>query len=343
MSIAFPNILQLKIKKSDIRILAVCFILICPFFIEDFVDYYRQNGGIQLLIYVLYTFGNPLFTTIVVVFVFTPYFIQNKQFFFYILFLLVFLLGDAILAKYIAMRICGCTLKVDSDTVTAVMQSNVMMAAPISMVLIIKQFVEAQNQLLIAEKEKKEAELKLLKQQIDPHFLFNNLNVLGALIQQDKELASEYLNRFASLYRYIIRHKDEDAVMLDDEWKFTRNYIYLLQQRFGNAYNFEQLKEVSTTLLINRFVPPGAIQTLIENVVKHNQGNGTDSLVIQIKFEDEYLAVRNEIRAKLTTVSSTQTGLKNLKARYQLLSDKKLIINNRDGFFEVKIPLLKPV
>lgn len=183
----------------------------------------------------------------------------------------------------------------------------------------------------------------MLKQQIDPHFLFNNLNVLGALIHQDKDLASEYLNCFASLYRYIIRHKDEDAVLLDDEWKFTRNYIYLLQQRFGNAYNFEQFKEAPTTLLINCFVPPGSIQTLIENVVKHNQGNETNSLMIQIKFENEYLTVKNEVRAKLTNVSSTQTGLANLKARYQLLSDKKLIINNMDGFFEVKIPLLKPV
>lgn len=343
MSIAFPQIPHLKIKKSDIWILAVCFILICPFFIEDFVEYYRQNGGWRLLVYVVYTFGNPLFTTLVVVFVFTPFFIKNKQFFFYIILLLVFLLGDAILAKYVAMLICGCTLKVDSDTVTTVMQYNVMMAAPISMILIIKQFVEAQSRLLMAEKEKKEAELKLLKQQIDPHFLFNNLNVLGALIEQDKDLASEYLNRFASLYRYIIRYKEEDAVLLDEEWKFTRNYIYLLQQRFGNAYNFEQFKEAPTTLLINRFVPPGAIQTLIENVVKHNQGNVTDSLVVQIRFEDEYLTVKNEVRVKLTSVSSTQTGLENLKARYQLLSDKKWIISNMDGFFEVKIPLLKSV
>ena len=257
--------------------------------------------------------------------------------------LFVVLNVQALLAVVVLGLIAGQNFAINYDAITFQMQFAILLAAPISMVLFIKQLIEVQNRLLTTEKEKKEAELKLLKQQIDPHFLFNNLNILGALIQQDKDVAAEYLNRFASLYRYIIKHKDEDVVLLEDEWIFAKDYIFLIQQRFGKAYNFEALKTIDSELLTSRFVPPGAIQTLIENVIKHNQGDQANPLVIEVNFENDVCSVKNEIRAKLTSVESTQTGLKNLEARYRLLSDKKMVIVKLNDSFEVKIPLLKTV
>ncbi len=340
MKIAKP-----KINKIEIGLLALCCALAFPFMYSDFVEYQALNGLFKTFIFVGFTFLNPVVLAIVIVYFFTPIFLKNKRFFVFILYCLVLLVADAFLCKYVAMLLCGCWLPITLNTIVKAMQYQVIVAAPMAMILIIKQFIETQNHLLLAEKEKKEAELKLLKQQIDPHFLFNNLNILGALIQQDKGIAGEYLKKFASLYRYIISHKDEDVVLLDDEWTFAKNYVYLLEQRFGKAYRFNllDLSNQNHQLLFTRFVPPGAIQTLIENITKHNQSEEEKPLAITIDFDDDYLTIKNEIRSKITPVVSTQTGLQNLQIRYALLSDKAMTINKLDGFFTVKIPLLKSI
>jgi two-component system, LytTR family, sensor kinase len=333
--------LKLKITKSDIWILLLCCVLTFPFMYADFEEYYQKKGLLRVIFYGIYSFVNPIIIAVFVAFFLTPFFLKSNRFFLFVVFILAFLLADALLCRFIAMWICGCTLKINLDTLVSVMQFQIMLAAPMAMILIIKQFIETQNQLLVAEKERKDAELKLLKQQIDPHFLFNNLNVLGALIQQDKDIAGEYLKRFASLYRYLIRHKDEDVVLLEDEWHFVEDYIYLLKQRFGNAYDFSEFQRPNEALLNSCFVPPASIQTLIENITKHNQGEETNPLKIKVKFDGDYLTIKNEIRSKFTQVASTQTGLKNLQTRYKLLSDKPLIITKLEEIFEVKVPLLK--
>ena len=320
-----------------------CCALILPFFYSDFAAYYQKKGLVRCLLFALYQYINPLALVYVLVYFLLPIFIKNKNIFFFMIVLFVVLNVQALLAIVVLGLIAGQNFTINYNAITFQMQFAVLLAAPISMILFIKQLIEIQNRLLTTEKEKKEAELKLLKQQIDPHFLFNNLNVLGALIQQNKDVAAEYLNRFASLYRYIIKHKDEDVVLLEDEWIFAKDYIFLIQQRFGQAYNFEAFKTTEPALLTSRFVPPGAIQTLIENVVKHNQGDQANPLVVEVNFENDACSIKNEIRTKLTPIESTQTGLKNLEARYRLLSDKKMVIVKLSDSFEVKIPLLKVV
>ena len=332
-----------KISKSDGWILLFCCALIIPFFYEDFTIYYQKKGLVRFIFFVFYQYFNPLLLVYFLVYFLLPIFVKNKNIFIFVITLLVTLILQGFLARVVYGLIAGQYLTINYDTVTSEMQFVIMLAAPISMILFIKQLIETQNRLLTTEKEKKEAELKLLKQQIDPHFLFNNLNILGALIQQDKDVAAEYLNRFASLYRYIIKHKDEDVVLLEDEWTFAHNYIFLIQQRFGKAYNFEGFKTIDAAFLTSRFVPPGAIQTLIENIIKHNQGDQANPLVIEVNFEGDCCGIKNEIRTKLTSIESTQTGLKNLEARYRLLSDKKMVIVKLSDSFEVKIPLLKTV
>ncbi|RTQ45904.1 histidine kinase [Hymenobacter gummosus] len=209
----------------------------------------------------------------------------------------------------------------------------------LGIMLVGKGYFDMQRRLLLAHKAQTESELKNLKAQIDPHFLFNNLNILYALIQQDKQVASHYLSCFSALYRYLIRHKDDDFVPLADELKFVDEYIYLLNHRFGQAYTFHKVM-LTEANLDSRFVVPATLQILVENAIKHNRGDEDNPLAIVISVSDETVSVSNKIRPKLTPVESTGTGLLNLKERYKILSNKEMQIY-RDGFFEVLVPVIK--
>ncbi len=214
-------------------------------------------------------------------------------------------------------------------------------AGVLAAVLTGKHFFETQQRLIRAEKERTEAELRHLKAQIDPHFLFNNLNVLGALIERSPEQASAYLHRFSALYRYLIRNKEEDVVPLADELAFLNDYSYLIRQRFGRAYEIVTTIQLPDTLAV--LVLPGSLQTLVENAVKHNQASEADPLLIDLTITDETATVRNERRPKLTPVESTGTGLKNVQARYALLSDKIVRVQSTSAEFVVSLPILRPV
>lgn len=209
----------------------------------------------------------------------------------------------------------------------------------LGIMLVGKGYFDMQRRLLLANKAQTESELKLLKSQIDPHFLFNNLNILYALIQQDKEIASHYLSCFASLYRYLIRHKDDDFVTLADELKFVEDYIYLLTHRFGLAYSFRKVL-LTDRSLDNRFVVPATLQILVENAVKHNRGDEDNPLEITISVCANTVSVSNQIRPKLTSVDSAGTGLLNLCERYRILANREVRIR-QSTFFEVLVPVVQ--
>ena len=202
-----------------------------------------------------------------------------------------------------------------------------------------KRYFDVQKSLLQTQKAQAESELRNLKAQIDPHFLFNNLNVLRGLIQQDPAVANEYLNRFANLYRFLIRHKDEDFVTLQEELQFADEYIYLLRHRFGAAYAFRQ-KLPDGADLSRLLVVPGTLQQLLENAIKHNAGDEDDPLLITISASETSLTVRHPLRPKLTPVDSTGTGLANLRERYQLLTHKTIEVENTGNAFVVRVPVL---
>jgi two-component system, LytTR family, sensor kinase len=337
------NLASKPFSRSNIWIAFVVCLLAFPFFYQDFQIYFERRGLLRTVVYAFFEFLNPLAIAYFVSFILTPYFLKKKRYALIVVYLLIFLVLDAILSRYVMMLICECELTINLDTITTTIQYHLMFAAPLSMIYIIKQFIETQNFLAISVKEKKEAELKLLKQQLDPHFLFNNLNVLGALIQQDKVVATEYLHRFASLYRYLISHKDDDVVLLEEEWMFVENYIFLLKKRFGTAYNFDAFCTPPIDLLISRVLPPNAIQSLVENIINHNQGNESQPLRIELTWSEDYLSIKNEHIAKFDKSESTKTGLKNLAMRYQYLTEKQVFINQSEIDFEVKIPLIKAV
>lgn len=211
-----------------------------------------------------------------------------------------------------------------------------------------KRYFEGQRDLLLAQKAQADSqraqaqsELKSLRAQIDPHFLFNNLNILYALIQQNQQEASHFLSCFSSLYRYLIRHKDADLVPLEEELRFADEYIYLLGHRFGSAYQFATTVQPRPAELAGLFVVPGTLQVLLENVVKHNRGDEDDPLLVRLDVRTETLTVRHRRAPKRTAVESMGTGLGNLRERYRLLASREPAVV-ADEFFTVTVPVLQP-
>jgi sensor histidine kinase YesM len=204
-------------------------------------------------------------------------------------------------------------------------------------ILVTKKFYESQKQISNIEKKQKENELKLLRSQINPHFLFNNLNTLDSLIDTDSEKAKEYINRLSLTYRYLIQTKDSEVMELSEEMQHAENYIFLIKTRFGNDYEFIVEKKAS---LENKFIPTGAIQALLENVVKHNKATHNQSVKTKITLEEKWLSVHNTKSTTPKPNESLGTGLDNLKSRYSLLSDKKVTIKDAEHAFEVIIPIV---
>ncbi|GAA4015196.1 hypothetical protein GCM10022408_30670 [Hymenobacter fastidiosus] len=202
-----------------------------------------------------------------------------------------------------------------------------------------KRYFDVQQRLVLAQKAHAESELRNLRAQVDPHFLFNNLNVLRGLIQYDPVVADEYLTHFAALYRYLLRHKDDDFVSLADELGFADEYVYLLRHRFGAAYGFRQQLPAHAGLS-RLLVVPGTVQLLLENAIKHNVGNEDDPLIITIEATETSLTVRHPRRPKLTPVDSTGTGLANLRERYQLLAGQTIAVDDTGPEFKVTVPVL---
>ncbi len=204
-------------------------------------------------------------------------------------------------------------------------------------ILLTKKFYEGQTQIFKIEKQHKENELKLLRSQIDPHFLFNNLNTLDSLIDSNTEKAKEYINRLALIYRYLIKTKDAEIMELAEEIELAENYFFLIETRFGSDYEFNIEQK---TNIRDKFIPTGAIQALLENVVKHNKSQEQIPIKTLIAINDNWLIITNTKSKRTSSQESFGTGLENLKARYKLLSDQQVQIHNTDKKFEVFIPII---
>ena len=205
-------------------------------------------------------------------------------------------------------------------------------------ILLTKKFYESQTQVVKIQKQQKENELKLLRSQLDPHFLFNNLNTLDALIDSNADKAKEYINRLSLIYRYLIQTKDAEVMELSEEMNLADNYMFLIQTRFGDDYSFHINKNSDFS---NKFLPTGAIQALLENVVKHNKASGENKIHTSIDIDENWLTVTNN-KSKFTDLNdSLGTGLNNLKARYKLLSEEIPKIEDSETEFKISIPIIK--
>ena len=185
---------------------------------------------------------------------------------------------------------------------------------------------------------KVQAELVALRNQIDPHFMFNSLNSLSYLIMADKQKALRFTENLADMYRYILLQKDHSLVLLEDELIFAAKYIDLLSLRFGPALvvnrNFDPSREKEF------LVPPISAFIAIENVIKHNEISKEEPLSVNLLLDDEFLAINNTVRLKRSIVHSAGIGLKNLDERFRIITGKGITIENRNSIFEVRMPLV---
>jgi two-component system, LytTR family, sensor kinase len=206
--------------------------------------------------------------------------------------------------------------------------------------LYISQLKKTQSE---AEKFKKisaQAQLQVVKNQINPHFLFNNLNVLSALIAKNSDASIEFVNQFAKVYRYVLQSQEKELVELGDELDFIDAYKYLMKKRFEEG--FDIIINIDATLRNNQIIPV-ALQMLIENALKHNITSKKFPLIIEITNEGfEKLVIKNNLQKKPVSYSdSTQIGLSNIAKRYAFFGEAKIEIESTSNHFTVKLPLFK--
>ncbi|MBZ9730186.1 histidine kinase [Salegentibacter sp. JZCK2] len=188
------------------------------------------------------------------------------------------------------------------------------------------------------QKENYQAQIQSLKNQVNPHFLFNSLNVLSSLIRKNQSQAREFVYRLSKVYRSFLDHSHEQLVPLQKEMELTEAYIYLLSTRFGDNVRFEiNVSKDHTHLLL----PPGSLQMLVENAIKHNGSTRKKPLIIQICSEKDELVVKNNLQPRLEKMESTRMGLKNITRRYKFLTNKEVKFNTSEKEFIAKLPLLK--
>ncbi|NAS13850.1 sensor histidine kinase [Poritiphilus flavus] len=191
------------------------------------------------------------------------------------------------------------------------------------------------------ESAQKDLELKVLRSQYDPHFLYNSLNTIDALVEYSpKEKVKEYISHLAALYRYLIHTKDEEVVSLHDELGLARNYFYLIETRFENDYCFKIMEKEEPEA---NYLPNGALLTVLENVVKHNEASEGNTITTQIVIEKKAVRIVNTLSKKEVSAESMGTGIKNLKKRYELLSDRNVAIEATEHNYTVILPLLNLV
>jgi sensor histidine kinase YesM len=206
-------------------------------------------------------------------------------------------------------------------------------------VFLVKQAESDQLKKEQLERAKAEAELEALKNQVDPHFIFNSLNTLSHLIEERPEKAKLFNDNLAEIYRYILQNKARDLVFLKEEIEFVEHYFALLRIRFEDAVQL-QLK-VDDMESEQFLIPPISLQVLVENGIKHNEFSDLNPLKIDIQFGHESLVVKNEIRKKVLRKPSSGIGLKNLDERYQLITAKRMVVDEKENEFIVTLPVLK--
>lgn len=179
------------------------------------------------------------------------------------------------------------------------------------------------------------AKYEALKNQVNPHFLFNSLNTLTGVVEQDPKKAVEYISKLSNTYRYVLEQRDKELIPISDELKFVDDFIFLAKLRHGDGLQFQEV--ISSK---DKFVIPLGLQILIENSIKHNVIEDDRPLTIKLYEAGGYVVVENNLQKKSTIAKQEQIGLDNLTNRYQYLTEKPVIIEESDASFIVKIPII---
>ncbi|MDH5398772.1 MAG: histidine kinase [Cyclobacteriaceae bacterium] len=184
------------------------------------------------------------------------------------------------------------------------------------------------------KKENISSKYEALKNQVNPHFLFNSLNTLTHLIYDDADQAAEFVKELSEVYRYVLSTRELEAVSIKRELAHVNSYVYLQKMRYGDALNLkvENIDE-------DREVPPLSIQMLVENAIKHNIISASRPLSINIYVEDGWLIVSNNLQEKEILEDKSKIGLQNIMMRYKYLTDREVTIEKNKSHFTVKLPL----
>ncbi len=183
-----------------------------------------------------------------------------------------------------------------------------------------------------------QAELEVLKMQLDPHFLFNNLSTLSELVVEDQKIAVKFIDHLALVYRYMLSNVRKNTIKLQEEIRFVQSYFYLIKERMGGKVDL--VINVPEEVQKNYLIAPIALQLLVENAVKHNSASKEKPLYIIIEIIDNYVVIKNNHQKLLVDIPSSKVGLSNIVDRYKLLSKKEVIVDFDNDSFEVKLPLL---
>jgi two-component system, LytTR family, sensor kinase len=182
-----------------------------------------------------------------------------------------------------------------------------------------------------------EAQNLALKQQIDPHFLFNSLNTLTALIEEEPQYATQFVKELSNVYRYVLQSKDHITVSVAEEISFAKAYSYLLELRFGQNFHVDfSISEYAQT----RALPPLVVQLCLENAIKHNIVSREKPLFLSITDTDGMLVITNTLQRKKYALASTNIGLNTIRYRYSLLTETAIKIQETDTEFSIELPLL---
>jgi hypothetical protein len=202
----------------------------------------------------------------------------------------------------------------------------------------LKQKKDLEFQMNQLQKEVMTSKYKSLKSQISPHFLFNSLNTLTALMYQDRDLASDFVSRLASSYRYILDNKEEDLVSLEKELNFLDSFIFMMNVRHTNAICIQTNIGVDA---VHFSIPTLSLQMLVENAMKHNYFSKEKPMEIKIYSVGKIaLVVENTFRKRTLEEESTQLGIKNIQKRYAFYTNQEVTVEQTENLFRVTMPLL---
>ncbi len=178
-----------------------------------------------------------------------------------------------------------------------------------------------------------------LKNQLNPHFLFNSFSVLTSLVHKNPDLASDFISQLSKIYRYVLENKDKELVPVEEELKFLESYLFLLKIRHDEGIEIEydvKLPDNSSS------IPALSLQLLAENAAKHNSFSVDSPLKLKVYTEgNEFLVIRNTLRRRRSAASGTRIGLKNIDERYRIISESLPVVEEDESFFTVKLPLIQ--
>jgi sensor histidine kinase YesM len=195
--------------------------------------------------------------------------------------------------------------------------------------------------LLESERLKKtEARLQFesLKNQVNPHFLFNSLNTLSSLIHVDPDKAEKFVQEFARIYRYVLEVKDKTFVPLEEELGFVRSYVYLQKIRFDDQLIF--INKIPKEAEVY-YIPPLILQNLVENCIKHNMISEKHPLTVELSLENGVLKVKNKLKERKGHKDATKTGLKNIQQRLRLVCNQEALFYEKEGYYYAEVPLIR--